>query len=48
MKRMARTINGEVLIDDNGNFNEQAWVMNLIAIAKLMGIKAEDGDEDDD
>ena len=45
---MARTINGEVLIDDYGNFNEQAWVMNLIAIAELMGIKTEDGDADDE
>lgn len=43
---MARTINGEVLIDDSGNFNEQTWIMNLIAIAELMGIKVEDGDQE--
>lgn len=45
---MARTINGETLINDNGNFNEQVWIMNLIAIAELMGIKKEDGDSDDE
>ena len=45
---MARTINGEVLIDDNGNFNEQVWLMNLIAIAELMGTKVEDGEADDE
>lgn len=39
-----RTLNGEVLIDDNGNFNEQVWLMNLIAIAELMGTKVEDGE----
>lgn len=43
---MARTINGEVLIDDNGNFNEQAWLMNLIAIAELMNRKDDSGEEE--
>ena len=45
---MARTINGEVLIDDYGNFNEQAWLENAIAVYALMsGEEEEDGDSDE-
>ena len=46
--QMARTINGEVLIDDYGNFNEQAWLENAIAVYALMsGEEEEDGDSDE-
>lgn len=27
---MARTLNGEVLIDDEGNLNESFWLYNLV------------------
>lgn len=27
---MARTLNGEVLIDDEGNLNESLWLYNLV------------------
>jgi len=39
---MARTIDGKVLIDDNGNFNEQVWVENAIAVYALLS-----GEEDE-
>ena len=44
---MARTLNGEILIDDHGNFNEQVWFENLIAIYALMSGEEEDGDSDE-
>jgi len=48
---MARTLNGEVLIDDTGNFNEQLWLENLIACAELLKKnkenKEDDGDKED-
>lgn len=43
---MARTINGEVLIDNKGNFNEQAWIENAIAVYALLS--EEDGEADDE
>ena len=33
---MSRTLNGEVLIDDNGNMNEGLWLGNLLACAELL------------
>lgn len=45
---MARTINGEVLIDDKGNFNEQVWLENAIAVYALLSGEEERGEEDDD
>ena len=45
---MARTLNGEVLIDDTGNFNEGLWLENLIACAELLKKnKEDDGDKED-
>ena len=43
---MARTINGEILIDDNGNFNEQVWLENLIAVYDLLSVEEKDGDDE--
>lgn len=43
---MARTINGEVLIDDYGNFNEQAWLENAIAVYDLLSGEKEEGDSE--
>lgn len=43
---MARTINGEVLIDDHGNFNEQAWLENAIAVYALMSGEEERGEDE--
>ena len=31
-----RTLNGEVLIDDDGNLNEQVWLESLIECYKLL------------
>ena len=45
---MARTINGEILIDDYGNFNEQAWIENAIAVYALLSGEKEEGDADDE
>lgn len=42
---MARTLNGETLIDDAGNFNEGLWLENLIACAELLK-KQKESDED--
>ena len=42
-----RTLNGEVLIDGNGNFNEQLWLDNLIALAELMKVDKQSDDEDE-
>lgn len=44
---MARTINGEVLIDDYGNFNEQVWLENAIAVYALLLGEEKDGDENE-
>lgn len=45
--QMARTINGEVLIDDYGNFNEQVWLENAIAVYALLLGEEKDGDENE-
>lgn len=39
-----RTLDGEVLIDDKGNFNEEVWLENAIAIYQLLSCEQE-GDE---
>lgn len=44
---MARTLNGEVLIDDNGNLNESLWLCNLIACAELLKDRAEEQESED-
>ena len=31
-----RTLNGEALIDDKGNLNEQTWFDNCIAVGELL------------
>ena len=41
---MTRTLNGEILIDDAGNFNEGLWLENLIACAELLK-KQKESDE---
>ena len=33
---MSRTLNGEILIDDEGNLNETVWINNLLACAELL------------
>jgi len=43
---MGRTLNGDVLIDDAGNFNERVWLENAIAIAELLSGKDEEGEQD--
>ena len=43
---MARTLNGEILIDDNGNLNESLWLSNLIACAELLKHKDEEENTD--
>lgn len=42
-----RTLNGEVLIDDKGNFNEQVWLENAIAIYQLLSGEQEGGESDE-
>lgn len=42
-----RTLNGEVLIDNKGNFNEELWLENAIAIYQLLSGEQE-GDEVDE
>lgn len=44
--QMARTLNGEILIDDNGNLNESLWLSNLIACAELLKHKDEEKNTD--
>ena len=45
---MGRTLNGDVLIDDAGNFNEQVWLENAIAIVELLSdLKDEEGEQDE-
>ena len=45
---MARTLNGEVLIDDNGNLNEGLWLSNLLACAELLKERAEEQESEDE
>lgn len=45
---MARTLNGEVLIDDEGNLNETLWLYNLVDLYNHYGKdtkEQEDGDK---
>ena len=45
---MARTLNGEILIDDAGNFNEGLWLESLIACAELLKKNKEDDEDTED
>ena len=40
-----RTLNGEVLIDEQGNLNEQTWLNSLLAVAELLGEAEEKRDD---
>ena len=44
---MARTLNEEVLIDDNGNLNESLWLGNLLACAELLKNREEEEESGD-
>ena len=43
-----RTINGEILIDDKGNLNVQAWIENCIAVGELLAELHSDEEVADD
>ena len=44
-----RTLNGEILIDDEGNLNEGLWLNNLIQLYDTFGKKdSEESEEDED
>lgn len=43
-KRMSRTLNGEIIIDDKGNLNEQVLIDSWIEIYTLLN--SEDKEQD--
>lgn len=40
-----RTLNGKILIDGNGNLNEQTWFDNCIAVGELLAELYSDEEE---
>lgn len=45
---MGRTLNGEVLIDDEGNLNESLWLYNLVDLYNHYGKNTKEQEDGND